>query len=164
MNLLILRTVSRVHLFLMTLFAVYLLLRGHNEPGGGFIAGLLTAAAIVLQAVAFDVRYAERLVPIRESYLIAGGLTLAVGTGIVPTLFGAPLLDQVFGHFDLPFFGHVELATALIFDLGVYFVVVGVSKWIILTIAEEMGLGLSPEPDPVTAVEPIESGDASEKL
>lgn len=163
MNLLILRTVARIHLFLMTIFAVYLLLRGHNAPGGGFIAGLLTAAAIVLQAVAFDVRYAEKLIPIREANLIGIGLFLAVGTGIIPTIWGGPFLDQVFGYFDLPFFGHVELATAVLFDFGVYFVVIGVAKWIILTIAEEIERRDS-DPDPNTVSRSSDSAEISENL
>jgi len=137
MNMLIIRTVSPVQLYIMTLFAMYLLLRGHNAPGGGFIAGLLTVAAIVLQAVAFNVRHVEYLLPIHPPGFIFMGLLLAVGTSLAPTLLGAPFLDQTFAHVTVPFFGDVELATALLFDLGVYFVVVGAGKMIILTIADE---------------------------
>lgn len=138
MNLLILRTIARIHLYLITIFAIYLLLRGHNSPGGGFIAGLLTAAAIVLQAVAFDTAYAQKLLPIRETWLIGSGLLLAVGTGLAAVLQGRPFLDHTFGHYTVPFLGDVEAATAVMFDLGVYLVVVGVTKWVILTIAQEV--------------------------
>ncbi|MBO8141944.1 MAG: Na(+)/H(+) antiporter subunit B [Firmicutes bacterium] len=135
MNPLILRTSVRIHLYLLTLFSFYLLIRGHNEPGGGFIAGLLTASAMVLQALAFDARYASSLVPVREQTLIGLGLLLAVGTGVASMLFGRPFLDHVFHHTFLPFLGEVELASAVVFDIGVYLVVVGVAKWTILTVA-----------------------------
>lgn len=137
MNMLILRTVSPIHLYIMTLFAVHLLLRGHNAPGGGFIAGLLTVAAIILQAVAFNSRHAENLLPIPAGWFLGIGLLLAAGTGLGPALTGAPFLDQTFTHVNLPFFGDVEVTTALFFDLGVYLVVVGAGKWILLTIADE---------------------------
>lgn len=140
MNMMIIRTVSPVQLYIMTLFAMYLFLRGHNAPGGGFIAGLLTVAAIVLQAVAFDVRHVDTLLPINPPGFIVMGLLLAACTGLAPVFFGAPFLDQTFTHFALPFFGDVELATALLFDLGVYFVVIGAGKIIILTIADEGSL------------------------
>lgn len=137
MNLLILRMIARIHLYLITLFSIYLLIRGHNDPGGGFIAGLLTASAIVLQAIAFDARYAGRLIPVPETWMLGTGLAFAVGTGIWPALRGRPFLDHTFGGFDWGFFGVVELATAVIFDVGVYLVVVGVTKWVILSIAGE---------------------------
>lgn len=137
MKFVILRTISRVYLYIITLFSLYLLVRGHNEPGGGFIGGLLTASAILLQALAFDAEYAERLIPPRESLLVAWGLFLALGTGLWSMLAGRPFLDQVFDFAYLPFFGHVELASAVIFDIGVYLVVVGTTKWAILTIARD---------------------------
>lgn len=138
MNRLILRTVAPLHLYLLVLFAVYLLLRGHNEPGGGFIAGLLTALAIVLQAIVFDTEHARRLFPFPEWSVIGVGLFLAVGTGLAAPVTGAPFLQHFFGSIEFSMFGRVELATALLFDIGVYLVVVGVAKSIVLTIAEEV--------------------------
>jgi len=137
MNMLIIRTVAPVQLYIMTLFAMYLFLRGHNAPGGGFIAAVLTVAAVVLQAVAFNVRHVDALLPIDPPGFIVMGLLLAAGTGLAPAFFGNAFLDQTFMHLELPFFGDVELMTALLFDLGVYFVVIGAGKMIILTIADE---------------------------
>jgi multicomponent K+:H+ antiporter subunit A len=104
--------------------AVVLLLKGHNAPGGGFIAGLLTAAALVLRFVAFGSRGHEgkdRLY-IR---LIAGGLVIALATASAPMLLGYPFFTHTFGHVHVPLLGDIELASAALFDLGVYLVVVG---------------------------------------
>lgn len=141
MTLVVLRTISRLHLHLITIASLFLLLRGHNEPGGGFIAGLMTSVAIVLQALAFDAQYAARLIPIRESKLLAMGLSLALGTGLFAAVIGRPFLDHVFQYYTIPLYGEIQISTAVIFDIGVYLVVVGATKWIILTLAQEEDTG-----------------------
>lgn len=101
-----------------------LFLKGHNAPGGGFIAGLLTAAALVLRLVA----YGSELHRGKDGFfisLIAAGLAIAVATAIAPTLLGYPFFTHTFGHFHVPLLGDIELASAALFDLGVYLVVVG---------------------------------------
>lgn len=138
MNRLILRTTAPLHLFLLVLFAVYLLLRGHNAPGGGFIAGLMTALAIILQAIVFDTHHARRLFPFRESSVIGVGLLIAVGTGLLGPVVGAPFLNHYFATLESGLLGKVEVATAVVFDIGVYLVVVGVAKSVILSIAEDL--------------------------
>jgi multicomponent K+:H+ antiporter subunit A len=104
--------------------AVVLFLKGHNAPGGGFIAGLLTAVALVLRFIAYGsdiARGKDRL----YIGLIIAGLAVAVTTATVPTLLGYPFFTHTFGHVHVPVLGDIELASAALFDLGVYLVVVG---------------------------------------
>ncbi len=120
----ILTTVVRAAYPAMLAFAAFLFLRGHNHPGGGFIAGLMTAAAIVLRYVSNGRdREAEH-----EDFfvnLIAAGLAVALLTAAAPMALGLPFFTSAFGHFHVPLIGDVELASAALFDLGVYMVVVG---------------------------------------
>jgi multicomponent Na+:H+ antiporter subunit A len=133
----ILQSISRLTLHLMLLFSIYLLLRGHNAPGGGFIAGMLTAVAIILQMVAFDVESFKQEIPWNPLRIVMSGLSVSALTGLGALVFSRPFLTSAFGHFHLPILGEVELVTAALFDLGVYLVVVGTTLGIIRTIAEE---------------------------
>jgi multicomponent Na+:H+ antiporter subunit A len=133
----ILQSIARLTLHLMLLFSLYLLLRGHNAPGGGFIAGMLTAVAIILQMVAFDVESFRQEMPWNPLHIVMLGLMVAALTGLGALACGRPFLTSTFGHFHLPFFGEVEVVSAALFDLGVYLVVVGTTLGIIRTIAEE---------------------------
>ena len=133
----ILQATARLTLHLMLLFSVYLLLRGHNEPGGGFIAGMLTSLAIILQMVAFDLESFKKEIPWNPLRIVFSGLTLSAVTGTGALVFGQPFMTSAFGHFHLPLLGDVELASAMFFDIGVYLVVVGTTLAIIRTIAEE---------------------------
>lgn len=135
----ILMTIAQFSLYLMQLLAVWIFLRGHNLPGGGFIGGLMAAAGIVLIGLAFGRDQAERIFPVPFQVLIGLGLLFATATGVGGILFGRPFLTHAFDYFALPFFGKVELATAVLFDIGVFLVVVGGAKGIILTIATERG-------------------------
>ena len=133
----ILQAMARLTLHLMLLFSVYLLLRGHNEPGGGFIAGMLTSLAIILQMVAFDLESFKKEIPWSPLRIVFSGLTLSAITGTGALVFGQPFMTSAFGHFHLPLLGDIELARAMFFDIGVYLVVVGTTLAIIRTIAEE---------------------------
>ncbi len=136
MTSLILRTVARVSLHLTLLFSVFLLVSGHNAPGGGFIAGLVAAAALVLQALAFGVEHARRMVPVDETALAALGLLLAAGTGVAALVLGQPFLTSGLLHLDLPFWPEVKISSAFFFDLGVYLVVVGMVLQVIFGLRE----------------------------
>jgi monovalent cation:proton antiporter len=136
---LILATVARMMMPVLLLFSLHLLWRGHNEPGGGFIAGLMTAAALVLQYVAFNAAHVRRCLPVNYRVLIGAGLLCSLGTGLAALIYGSAFLEHRFGHFHVPGFGELELATALAFDIGVYLVVVGVTLMIIATLGEEKG-------------------------
>jgi monovalent cation:proton antiporter len=137
MSSLILTTVTRLVFFVVLLFSVYLLLRGHNNPGGGFIAGVMTALAILLLSIASDLRQVRRVLQVDPRLLTGVGLLVALTTGVVPMLFGYPFLTSTFGHLHAPWLGEVELASAFFFDLGVYGVVVGGTLLMIMTLAEE---------------------------
>lgn len=137
------RTVTRLVVPVILMTAVALLFQGHNLPGGGFIGGVLTVAALVLVYVIFGVEYlvdtvnasGDRLVGVYRA-LFAFGLAVALVSGLVPMLLGGGFLTQaVFFIHDLPLYGELEVATALAFDLGVYLTVVGA----LLVIVAEVG-------------------------
>lgn len=134
---LILRTTTKFLLPLLLLFSVFLLLRGHNEPGGGFVAGLVAAAAFALYALATNVESAQRTLQLDPHTYIGFGLLLALSTGVASLLVGEPMLTGEWGELAIPFFGKVEIGSALFFDSGVYLVVLGVTLMIIFTLAEE---------------------------
>ncbi len=122
---LMLRVASRVVLPFALLVAVYLFLRGHNQPGGGFVAGLVTAVALIVQYLASGIDWTEHRLNVRF-YRIAGvGLLVAGATGAGSFFFGAPFLTSTHGHPRLPVIGEVPLASAALFDLGVFLTVVG---------------------------------------
>jgi multicomponent Na+:H+ antiporter subunit B len=137
MTSLILSTATRFLLPLLLLFSVFLLAVGHNEPGGGFVGGLVAAGAFALYAVAYGVPAERNLLRIDPRALIPGGLLLILFSGVLPLFRGRPLLAAVW--VDLPWFGSgtVALGTPLLFDAGVYLIVVGSVLTIILTLAEE---------------------------
>ncbi|WP_240738507.1 Na(+)/H(+) antiporter subunit B [Deinococcus fonticola] len=118
----VLRTVSRAAFALIMLFALLLLWRGHNAPGGGFIAGLMTACALILHRMSTGTDALRRVNPIT---LIPIGVALSFATGLVPYLLGKPYLKTDYGYLTTPLTGEFEWATAMIFDIGVYLVVIG---------------------------------------
>ena len=119
---------------LLALISLVLLWRGHNLPGGGFIAGLITAIALIMQYLANGVDWMHARVPARTHPWIAAGLVMALLTGAGSWVFGRPFLTSAFGHFDLPLVGELELASAMAFDLGVYLVVVGATLLILINL------------------------------
>lgn len=134
---LILQTVAKIALFIVVAFSFFLFFAGHNNPGGGFIAGLMTAAALVLVYLSFGRKILRDAIPFDFKIMAAVGLVLGVGYGFIPMIFGDGFLTQYFNYYDLPIFGTTELATALIFDLGVYLTVVGGALTVIETIGED---------------------------
>ncbi|MGG4128183.1 Na+/H+ antiporter subunit A [Paenibacillus illinoisensis] len=133
----LLQTTTKVVVFIILTFALHLFFAGHHNPGGGFIGGLVTAAALVLIALAFSTDTVRKALPIDFRTLTAVGLAIALLTGAGSFLFGVPFLSQTFGYFELPLLGETELATAMLFDLGVYIAVLGVTMTIILQIGED---------------------------
>jgi multicomponent K+:H+ antiporter subunit A len=123
---LMLRVLSQPLLPLALLVSAYLFLRGHNAPGGGFIAGLVTGTAMLLQYVAQGSAWASTRLPWNYTRVIAAGLLVATATGLASWAFGAPFLTSTFGYVTWPVVGQFELASAMLFDLGIYLAVVGV--------------------------------------
>src|SRR5690625_4715464 len=136
-NNLILRSTASLITFILLGFAVYLLLAGHNSPGGGFVGGLMTSAAILLMFMAYGEKAVRKIIPVNFIYFIPLGLLIATVTGLGAFLFQVPFLTQTYGTIHLPFIGDIELATAMFFDIGVYFTVFGTTMTIILTIAAD---------------------------
>ena len=133
----ILRTGTRYLFPLLILFSFFLLLRGHNEPGGGFIGGLLCATAFSLYAIAFDVESSRRLLRVSEHSLLGVGLLLAGGAGIVGLVMGEPFMTGQWVQISLPLQSKIKIGTPVVFDVGVYLVVVGMALMVIYALAEE---------------------------
>lgn len=133
------------------LLAVYLLLRGHNLPGGGFVAGITLAVGVILQYMAGGTRWAEDRLVIQPARWIAAGLVLATGTGAGAILFGHPFLTSYVAHFDLPVIGALHVPTAFFFDLGVFLLVVGATGLILIALAHQSARGHRPAPERVGA-------------
>lgn len=135
MNTIILKTASQLLLPLLLLFSVFLLLRGHYLPGGGFVGGLVASIAFVLHAFAYNLQSSKDLLRIHPGFLIPIGLTLAVLSGIVPMVFSSlPFMTGVWYPEPIPVIG--SIGTALFFDIGVYLVVIGSVLTIMMTLSE----------------------------
>jgi multicomponent Na+:H+ antiporter subunit B len=133
------QTLITVAAYFILAFSFYLFFAGHNDPGGGFIGGLMAASAFILIYVVFDRKKAHEAIKISFVPFIAVGLLLTIAVGFIGILFGQAYLEQFFDYFHFPFFGEVELTTALPFDLGIFFVVVAMAMVVTLTIAEDKG-------------------------
>jgi multicomponent Na+:H+ antiporter subunit B len=116
---------------LLLLFGIFLLLRGHNAPGGGFAGGLVVAAAYSLNSFAFGIAAARRALIVDPARLIGVGLLLALGSGLLPVLVAEPFLTA---KWFVPALG---LGTPLIFDVGVFCVVIGVVLTMTFMVGEE---------------------------
>src|SRR5690606_3834028 len=114
---------------------LHIFIRGHDQPGGGFAAGIVMSIAFILQYMAGGTRWVEDRLRIRPVAWISGGLLLALGTGVGSWLLGYPFLTSAFQYADIPYIGRVPLATALLFDLGVFALVVGATVLILIALA-----------------------------
>jgi multicomponent K+:H+ antiporter subunit A len=117
--------IARMLLPLALVVAVYLFFRGHNEPGGGFVAGLVVATAIILQYLARGIAWTQSRMQLDYHPVVALGVFIAGLTGAGAILFGEPFLRSWHDHYGLGFLGELELASAMLFDLGVFLTVVG---------------------------------------
>ncbi|QFT90377.1 Na(+)/H(+) antiporter subunit B [Bacillus sp. THAF10] len=135
-NDMILQTVTTLLSFIILIFSVYLFFAGHYTPGGGFIGGLMTSSALVLILLAFDLKTFKKIFPINFLTVAATGLLISILTGVAALFFDVPYLTHTFDYVELPILGETALTSTLIFDLGVYLVVVGVAMTIIQTIGE----------------------------
>ena len=134
MKQLIFRTATGFLLPLLLLFSIFILLRGHYRPGGGFVGGLIASIAFVLHAFAYSLQETRKLLRINYRKFMVIGLGLALFAAILPMFQGLPLLTGLWLPDPLPVVGMV--GTSLLFDMGVYLVVVGVVLTIIFTISE----------------------------
>jgi multicomponent Na+:H+ antiporter subunit B len=133
----ILHTITKIVAVIILTFSIDLFWAGHHYPGGGFIGGLTTSAGIVLLYLSFDIESVKKNLPIDYKKMAAIGVLISVFTGIGGLLFGGVFLNQAFGYFQIPIFGETELATAVLFDIGVALAVIGTAVSIILSISED---------------------------
>jgi multicomponent K+:H+ antiporter subunit A len=119
------------------LFAFHLFMRGHNEPGGGFVAGLVVAIAFIAQYMVSGTRWVEERMHLLPTRWIAVGLLIALATGLGSLALGHPFLTTHTAHVTWPLVGEVHLPTAAIFDLGVFAVVVGSTLLLLTAIAHQ---------------------------
>lgn len=137
MRSLILLTASRYLLPLLLLFAIFVLQRGHNEPGGGFVGGLVAASAFVLYSLAYGVPTARVLLRLDPHATIGAGLLMVVASGVVGAVSGRPFLTGIWAEVRIPFLGQVEVGSPMLFDLGVFLAVFGVTLMIMFALEEE---------------------------
>ncbi len=121
----------------VVVFSIYLLLRGHDQPGGGFVAGITMSIALILQYMGLGTRKTEARLVIQPLRWIGLGLLWATLTGVGAWLFGYPFLTTYFDYLDVPLIGKIPVASALLFDLGVFAVVVGVTTLVLIALAHQ---------------------------
>jgi multicomponent K+:H+ antiporter subunit A len=136
-DLLVPSVLMRLMFGVIGVLSMYLLFRGHNLPGGGFVAGLTMSVAIILQYMAAGTRWTEDRLHIQPVRWIGIGLLLAAGTGACAWLYGRPFLTSGIAHVTLPAIGEVHLPSAFAFDLGVYSLVVGATVLILIALAHQ---------------------------
>lgn len=134
---LILRTATLYLMPMLLLLSAFLLLRGHYLPGGGFIGGLVAAATFSLHCLAFSAQATRELLRVPPVSLAAAGLLVALLSGVLSLGEGEPFLTGRWGQLDVGVLGAYDLGTPLLFDLGIYLVVIGATLSIVLSLAEE---------------------------
>lgn len=134
----ILKTVGRFIIILISLYALFLLFRGHNLPGGGFIAGLVTVAGITVYTIAFGKDEARKLIQVDPQKLLASGLGLALTSGFISLLYGKPFMTGIWYEIMFSDGATLPIGTPVLFDLGVYLVVIGSALIFVLTLEDEM--------------------------
>jgi multicomponent K+:H+ antiporter subunit A len=129
--------ISRLLFPIIALTAFFLLLRGHDLPGGGFVAGLTAAIALILQYMIGGTRWLEDRLNVQPLRWMGFGLLIAIMTALGAWLFGYPFLTSYFAYWDLPLLGKVPLASALLFDIGVYALVLGATTLMLIALAHQ---------------------------
>jgi len=132
------------------LVALFLLLRGHDLPGGGFVAGLTVSVALILQYMVAGTGWVEARLRIRPLRWMGIGLLLAAGTGLASWFFGRPFLTTSFDYVELPVVGTVPVASALLFDLGVFALVIGTTALMLTALAHQSVRGHRVPPRPAS--------------
>ena len=134
----ILEVATRILFHTMIVFAVFLLFSGHNAPGGGFVAGLVTGVALILRYLAGGRYELSAATPLQPRFLLGGGLFIAVAVGVLSMMFGGAVLQSVIVEWDMPVLGHIKLVSSIFFDFGVYLVVVGLMLDVLRSLGAEI--------------------------
>jgi multisubunit Na+/H+ antiporter MnhB subunit len=133
----LLATGTRTMVPTLVLFSVFLLVTGHDVPGGGFAGGLIASAALLLVFLAFGARGLKRALPLDPEALTGVGLAAAILAGIVGLVFNDTFLTYTYASAELPLIGDVKISTLLLFDVGVYILVIGLVATAVLRLGKE---------------------------
>lgn len=133
----VLETAVRLVFHTILVFSLYLLLAGHNQPGGGFVGGLVAGLAFVLRYIAGGRAALREAVPVDPGVPLGLGLVLSAGTGVAALLVGGQFLESGKVSLDVPVLGLVKATSALPFDTGVYLVVIGLVLGVLRTLGAE---------------------------
>jgi multicomponent K+:H+ antiporter subunit A len=136
-DLLVPGVIMRAMFAAIVVLGLFLLYRGHNLPGGGFVAGLTIAVGIILQYMAGGTRWFEDRLRIRPVFLVGLGLAVATLTGAGAWFFAHPFLTSHVAHLSLPILGDVHLPSAMLFDIGVFLLVVGSTGLTLIALAHQ---------------------------
>lgn len=139
----IFEVVARLLFHAVVIFAVFLLFSGHNQPGGGFAAGLVVGIALTIRYLAGGRYELGEAAPVHPGLLLGTGLFLSAGVGLLAIILGGQVLQSVIWQFTLPLFGEVKLVTTLFFDIGVFLVVIG----LVLDILRSLGAEIDKQGD-----------------
>ncbi|MCU5746898.1 Na+/H+ antiporter Mnh2 subunit B [Staphylococcus sp. SQ8-PEA] len=131
----VLRTVTKIVVFILLTFGFYLFLAGHDSPGGGFIGGLIFSSAFLLMFLAFDVKQVLVSLPIDFRIFMIIGALLSIATAVSPIFFGKPFLYQTSFTAHFPLLGELHLTTVTLFEAGVLLTVVGVVVTVMLSMS-----------------------------
>ncbi|CAA3712337.1 Na(+) H(+) antiporter subunit B [Staphylococcus aureus] len=131
----VLRTVTKLVGFILLTFGFYVFFAGHNNPGGGFIGGLIFSSAFILMFLAFNVEEVLESLPIDFRILMIIGALVSSITAIIPMFFGKPFLSQYETTWILPILGQIHVSTITLFELGILFSVVGVIVTVMLSLS-----------------------------
>jgi multicomponent Na+:H+ antiporter subunit A len=134
----IFEVVTRLVFHTIVVFSIYLLFSGHNNPGGGFAAGLVTGLALMVRYLAGGRYELDEAAPVDAGVLMGTGLFIATGSGLMPLAFGGAVLQSALVDLHLPLLGDLHLVTSVFFDIGVYLVVVG----LMLDLLRSLGAGI----------------------
>ncbi len=151
----IFEVITRLVFHTIVVFSIYLLFTGHNNPGGGFAAGLVTGLALVVRYLAGGRYELDEAAPVDAGALMGAGLVIAAGSGLAPLAFGGAVLQSAVVDLHLPVLGDIHLVTSVFFDVGVYVLVVG----LVLDLLRSLGSAIdrhivAEEPDRVAEPEP----------
>jgi multicomponent Na+:H+ antiporter subunit B len=136
MNTVIFRTIAPALVGVMLVFSVFVLLRGHNEPGGGFIGGLIAASAVAVYGIAAGVKEVRRALVVSPLSVAGCGVLIASFSGLLSLAYQVPFLTGLWTELDI-LGSTISLSTPMVFDIGVYFAVVGTISSIALALEEE---------------------------
>lgn len=131
----VLETISKIAIFIILTFGFYIFLAGHNNPGGGFIGGLVFSSAFILMFLAFDVETVVQSMPLDFRAVTIIGCLISIATGIIPIFFGHPMLTHEDSYMTLPMLGEIHLSSVTLFELGILLTVVGAVVTIMLAIS-----------------------------